>query len=63
MNKRPSGANCIAVGLDKPLATRISKKPAGRVAAMEDDGNAAMNANRKQTSLTMTRPEKFMPLA
>ena len=32
-NSRPSGANCIAVGLFKPLATSASVKPAGRVAA------------------------------
>jgi hypothetical protein len=30
---RPSGATAIAVGLASPVATRVSEKPAGKVAA------------------------------
>ena len=33
-NKRPSGANCIAVGFDNALATCLSVKPVGSMAAM-----------------------------
>jgi hypothetical protein len=51
---RPSGAKAIAVGFDKPLATRLSVKPVGRVAAL-----AAEAAARRQrvTRTVMKRPE------
>ena len=35
-NRRPSGAKAIAVGLASPVATRVSAKPVGNVAARAD---------------------------
>ena len=41
---RPSGANCIAVGLESPLATSVSVNPEGTVAARASDPRRLMTA-------------------
>src|SRR6185295_11700021 len=53
-NKRPSGAKSIAVGLERPLLTRFSVKPAGKVAPSAKEKHpethkptARLNASRR----------------
>ena len=52
-NRRPSGANCMAVGLARPLATCDSVNPAGSVAAAAGVRAAAPIASTTPMTCTM----------
>src|SRR5437762_14047527 len=60
MNSRPSGANCMAVGLVTPLATRASEKPDGRVAAGATAGRRTPATHKQQNSRRRARRKKIM---
>src|SRR5437660_6415399 len=56
-NNLPSGANSIAVGLDKPVATCVSVKPAGSVAALIPKQAANIQRPTKREMMKRSDPE------